>query len=62
MSSTSAASPSTGKARSADVVNEEIRALWLRAGGKLTVEQRREYEALVTEWAQAVRGGIVEAA
>jgi hypothetical protein len=44
------------------VVNEEIRALWARAGGVLTVEQRREYEALLGEWAAAVRAEVVEAA
>jgi hypothetical protein len=36
-------------------LNEEIRALWERAGGRLNVEQRREYETLVVEWAAAVR-------
>lgn len=56
-----------GSARSADALNEEIRALWQRAGGTLSPEQRREYEVLVTEWAAAVRAeaarpGIVEAA
>ena len=39
--------------RSAAEVNEEIRALWLRSGGKLSVEQREEYQRLVTEWAAA---------
>ncbi|MBO1337276.1 hypothetical protein [Streptomyces sp. VRA16 Mangrove soil] len=48
--------------RSADEVNEQIRGLWLRAGGRLTAEQRAQYEHLVTEWAQAVRAGVVEAA
>ncbi|MFJ4715201.1 hypothetical protein [Streptomyces sp. NPDC088785] len=42
-------------ARSAEEVNEQIRGLWLRAGGRLTAEQRAEYEQLVTEWAQAMR-------
>ncbi|AWE53800.1 hypothetical protein ACWD6Q_28170 [Streptomyces nigra] len=37
--------------RSADEVNEEIRALWRRAGGTLSVEQREEYQRLVMEWA-----------
>ncbi|MFD6417884.1 hypothetical protein [Streptomyces sp. NPDC060194] len=41
--------------RSAEVVNGEIRALWTRAGGVLTPEQRKEYERLVTEWAEATR-------
>ncbi|WP_240529564.1 hypothetical protein [Streptomyces mangrovisoli] len=39
--------------RSADEVNEEIRALWLRSGGTLSVAQREEYQRLVLEWAQA---------
>ncbi|MEV5909989.1 hypothetical protein DMH25_06060 [Streptomyces sp. WAC 01325] len=39
--------------RSADEVNEEIRALWRRAGGTLSVEQRAEYQRLVMEWAKA---------
>ncbi|WP_328420015.1 hypothetical protein [Streptomyces sp. NBC_00443] len=37
--------------RSADEVNEEIRALWRRSGGTLSVEQREEYQRLVLEWA-----------
>ncbi|MFJ8079128.1 putative SpoU family rRNA methylase [Streptomyces sp. SAI-170] len=37
--------------RSAAEVNEEIRALWRRSGGTLTVEQREEYQRLVMEWA-----------
>ncbi len=40
--------------RSADEVNEEIRALWRRSGGTLSVEQREEYQRLVLEWAAAV--------
>ncbi|MFE2970892.1 hypothetical protein ACFXKC_46285 [Streptomyces sp. NPDC059340] len=51
-----------GSARSAAELNEEIRALWLRAGGTLSPEQRREYEVLVTEWAAAVRAEVAEAA
>jgi hypothetical protein len=39
--------------RSADEVNEEIRALWLRSGGTLSGEQREEYRRLVLEWAAA---------
>jgi hypothetical protein len=39
--------------RSADEVNEEIRALWLRSGGTLSGEQREEYQRLVLEWAAA---------
>jgi hypothetical protein len=36
-------------------VNEEIRALWLRAKGRLSPEQRLAYERLVTEWSAAMR-------
>ncbi|WP_199924550.1 hypothetical protein [Streptomyces sp. WM6386] len=39
--------------RTADEVNEEIRALWLRSGGTLSGEQREEYRRLVLEWAAA---------
>lgn len=39
--------------RSAAEVNEEIRALWRRAGGTLNTEQRAEYQRLVMEWAAA---------
>lgn len=48
--------------RSSAELNERIRSLWLRAGGRLTAEQRREYERLVTEWAAAVRHEVVKAA
>lgn len=57
--------PSSGiPVRSAALVNELIRDLWARAGGRLTVEQRREYEALLDEWAAARKAetGIAEAA
>ncbi|WP_189309159.1 hypothetical protein [Streptomyces brasiliensis] len=43
----------TASERSAAEVNEEIRALWLRSGGTLSVEQREEYQRLVLEWAAA---------
>ncbi|MFP3990007.1 hypothetical protein U9R90_21550 [Streptomyces sp. E11-3] len=52
----------SGAVRSAAVVNEQIRALWERARGRLSVEERREYELLVTEWAAARRSEVVEAA
>lgn len=48
--------------RSAAELNEQIRALWLRAGGSLSAQERMEYELLVIEWAKAIRGGIIEAA
>jgi hypothetical protein len=43
-------------------VNEEIRALWLRAGGSLSAQERAEYELLVVEWAAAIRDEVIEAA
>ncbi|MFE1442513.1 hypothetical protein [Streptomyces sp. NPDC058739] len=55
-------SEALGSVRSADEVNERIRALWRRAGGKLTAQQRSEYELLVVQWAEAVRGEVVRAA
>ncbi|MFI6014745.1 hypothetical protein ACIBAG_39230 [Streptomyces sp. NPDC051243] len=51
-----------GSVRSAAEVNEEIRALWLRAGGSLSAQERAEYELLVVEWAAAIRGNVIEAA
>ncbi|MEU6123443.1 hypothetical protein [Streptomyces sp. NPDC047123] len=54
--------PPHGSARSSVELNERIRGLWLRTGGKLSAEQRREYEQLVTEWAAAVRAEVVKAA
>lgn len=51
-----------GSVRSAAEVNEQIRALWLRAGGYLSAQDRAEYELLVIEWAEAIRDEIIEAA
>ena len=51
-----------GSVRSAAELNERIRALWLRAGGTLSPQERAEYALLVVEWAQAVRGRVIEAA
>ncbi|MEU6366925.1 hypothetical protein ABZ876_14650 [Streptomyces sp. NPDC046931] len=48
--------------RSADEVNEEIRALWFRSGGTLSLEQRREYQRLVLEWAAASSASSTTAA
>ncbi|MGW1254706.1 hypothetical protein ACWD5Q_05840 [Streptomyces sp. NPDC002513] len=45
--------PETTAERSADEVNEEIRALWFRSGGTLTMEERQVYQLLVLEWAAA---------
>jgi len=46
--------PESDAERSADEVNEEIRDLWFRAGGTLSVEERRKYQRLVMEWSAAV--------
>ncbi|KUJ42506.1 hypothetical protein ACWDR2_03540 [Streptomyces sp. NPDC003631] len=43
--------PEPAAERSADEVNEEIRALWFRSGGMLNMDERREYQRLVMEWA-----------
>ncbi|MCH5674579.1 hypothetical protein [Streptomyces gilvus] len=51
-----------GSVRSAAEVNEQIRALWLRAGGSLSAQERAEYELLVVEWAEAIRADVIEAA
>ncbi|MDQ0912317.1 hypothetical protein QFZ22_008302 [Streptomyces canus] len=49
-------------ARSAAEVNEQIRALWMRAGGTRSSQERAEYELLVVEWAAAIRTDVIEAA
>lgn len=55
--------PDPGSLRPASVVNEEIRAFWLRLDGRApTAVERAEYERLVAEWAAAVRGEVTEAA
>ncbi|MBK3579996.1 hypothetical protein JHN63_40655 [Streptomyces sp. MBT65] len=51
-----------GSVRSASEVNEQIRALWLRAGGSLSTQEREEYELLVVEWAAAIRDEVIAAA
>ena len=58
----SPSSDAPGSARSAAELNEQIRALWLRAGGSLSATERVEYELLVVEWAEAIRGEVVAAA
>lgn len=55
-------SVTAGSVRSAAEVNEQIRALWLRTGGRLSAQERAEYELLVVEWAAAMRDEVVEAA
>ncbi|MBX7553125.1 hypothetical protein [Streptomyces sp. NPDC004232] len=54
--------PTSGSVRSAAEVNEQIRALWLRAGGTLSAQEREEYELLVVQWATAIRAEVIEAA
>ncbi|MGC0378661.1 hypothetical protein [Streptomyces sp. SAI-229] len=51
-----------GSVRSAAEINEQIRALWLRAGGSLSAQEREQYELLVVQWAAAIRGRVVKAA
>ncbi|GKQ35214.1 hypothetical protein ALMP_17600 [Streptomyces sp. A012304] len=49
--------------RSAAVVNEQIRAIVVRAQGRpWTVAERALYGLLLEEWAAAVRSEVVEAA
>jgi hypothetical protein len=55
-------SEAPGSVRSAAEVNERIRALWRRAGGSLSAQQRAEYELLVVQWAAAMREEVLEAA
>jgi hypothetical protein len=43
-------------------LNARIRALWLRAGGSLSAQERAEYELLVVEWAAAMHSKVIEAA
>lgn len=54
-----------GSVRSSAVLNEAIRAFWQRLDRRApSAVERREYEALVTAWAAAVRaeGQVAEAA
>ncbi|MDQ0954140.1 hypothetical protein QFZ24_008063 [Streptomyces phaeochromogenes] len=55
-------SVSPGSARSAAALNEQIRALWIRAGGSLSAQERAEYELLVVQWAAAIRDEVIKAA
>ncbi|MFG2681497.1 hypothetical protein [Streptomyces sp. NPDC048392] len=43
-------------------MNDDIRQLMLRAGGRLREEDREVYRRLVVEWALAIRDEVVEAA
>lgn len=58
----SPSSSASGPPRAAAVVNEDIRALVIRAGGWLHGEDRAKYERLVEEWTLAVQAEIVKAA
>lgn len=51
-----------GAARSAAEINAQIRDLWSRADGRLSADQRREYDRLVTLWAATVSNTVAEAA
>ncbi|GAA3852753.1 hypothetical protein GCM10023084_03710 [Streptomyces lacrimifluminis] len=52
-----------GSVRSAAAINEQIRAFWLRLGGRApSAAERAEYEKLRAKWAAAVRGEVGEAA
>jgi len=62
MSPESMTTPGSVRLRSAAEVNEQIRALWMRAGGTLSPQDRAEYELLVVEWAAAIRRDVIEAA
>jgi hypothetical protein len=48
--------------RSVADINDEIRALLLRAGGHLSAEERHRYSKLLVEYAAAVRKRVVSAA
>lgn len=60
--SSSAPSDAHDLTRPATVVNQEIRALWGRAGGALSAAEQARYQRLLVEWAAAVRADVVEAA
>lgn len=54
--------PVPGSVRSAAVVNADIRALLERTRRRLSDVERAEYEGLLREYAEAVRGEVVTAA
>jgi hypothetical protein len=53
---------SPGSVRSEADINEDIRALYERAGGPLSDEQRVEYRRYLAEYAAAVRERMAAAA
>ncbi|KPC81131.1 MULTISPECIES: hypothetical protein [Streptomyces] len=49
--------------RPASVVNEEIRSLWQRSGGRLlSADDETEYQRLLVEWAAAAGTSVRPAA
>ncbi|GHH75897.1 hypothetical protein GCM10018793_20550 [Streptomyces sulfonofaciens] len=50
---------SESRPRSAAELNEQIRALMVCSGGRLTGPQRAEYQSLLEQWAAAVRRSAV---
>ncbi|RFU86023.1 hypothetical protein DY218_14035 [Streptomyces triticagri] len=54
--------PTPTTARSADALNEQIRALMTASAGRLNDAQRKEYQVLVEAWSAAVRAELVKAA
>ncbi|MFI9627945.1 hypothetical protein [Streptomyces sp. NPDC052042] len=53
---------SADSTRTAAVVNEEIRDLWQRSGGRLSPEDEEQYQRLLVEWAAATGGSSRSAA
>ncbi|MGY6019623.1 hypothetical protein [Streptomyces spinosirectus] len=48
-------SPASGQLRSAAAVNEEIRALIVGTGRRLTDDEKRQLERLYEEWAATTK-------
>ncbi|MDN3296531.1 hypothetical protein QWM81_21260 [Streptomyces ficellus] len=46
----------------AAALNSAIRELWARAGGELSADEQRIYQALVLAWAAAQQGDVAKAA
>ncbi|MFJ4919184.1 hypothetical protein [Streptomyces sp. NPDC088725] len=51
-----------GSVRSPAAVNADIRALWTRAGGTLSLAEQERYHQLLVEWATAIQTEITAAA
>lgn len=54
--------PPDGPARSAEELNERIRALFAHRDARLTDEQREEYRRLLAELRQVEQGDVTTAA